>query len=74
LIGRASVPIAEVLAALAEAAGWQGVIDDKDHTGNQPTASAKLTPDEKERLKALARAADLPEWEVVRRAILAWLV
>jgi hypothetical protein len=72
LVGKARVPIAEVLTVLSEEGGWGGVIDEDLH--NCPTAAAKLLPAEKERLVAFAKATGLEEWEIVRRAILAWLV
>ena len=72
IAGRTHLPIADVLTALSHAAGWGGEID-KD-LKDCPTAAAKLLPEEKERLRALAKATGLAEWELVRRAILAWLV
>lgn len=73
VIGKSAVPIEAVLTALAEAAGYQGQIEDSEMPHRQK-AHAPLTDDEKERLKAMARATGLSETEVVRRAILAWLI
>jgi len=73
-VGRMAVPIAEVMTSLAEAAGWQGEIVDEQHHGNMPTAAAKLTENEKARLRAMAKAVNMEESEFVRRAILTWLI
>lgn len=75
LVGRMAVPIAEVMLALSEAAGYGGEIDDDARQQNlMPRAVTNLTPEEKERLGALAKAMNLEEREVVRRAILTWLI
>lgn len=73
LVGRMSVPIAEVLTALAEAAGYGGEIPAEDFVGRHK-AHTPLTDGEKERLVAMAKATGVSETEIVRRAILTWLI
>lgn len=75
-VGNVSVPLTEVISALAMAAGHEGVINPDQHTMDSgATAIARLTPEEKERLKAASKAHDIPEWEMVRQAVLAmWLL
>jgi len=67
------IKIEAVLTALAQAAGYEGVID-ADELPTREKAHAPLTAHEKRRLKAMAEAAGLPETEIVRRAVLAWLI
>lgn len=75
IVGQMRVPVAEVLTALSEAAGWGGEMDEEARkTQGMPRASTNLTEEEKERLVALSKALQLSEWEIVRRAILVWLL
>ena len=72
-VGKAVVPIASVLAAMAECAGAKGAILD---SAEQParTIAGKVTEEEKERLRAAAKAHGIEEWELVRQAVVAmWL-
>jgi len=72
-IGNSRGSIPEMMAALAGASAPLGSLDDA--TGHQcEVATAKLTKGEKDRLTARAKSQNLPEHEVVRRAILAFLV
>lgn len=73
-VGNMTVPLASVIAAMAEAAGAKSVIlDDAERPAK--TIAGKVTDEEKERLKAAAKAHDLEEWELVRRAVVAmWLL
>lgn len=73
-VGSTTVTIAEVVSALAIAAGQGGEIDSNLHaTTSGETAVARLTTEEKDRLKAAAKAHGVTEPELVRRAILAML-
>lgn len=72
-IGKAVVPIASVLAAMAEAAGAKGAILDSPEKPAK-TIAGKVTEEEKERLRAAAKAHGIEEWELVRQAVVAvWL-
>lgn len=71
-IAKTQVPLGEVLAALAEAGGRQGDIPLTDV--NSPSVGARLTHEERERLRAACKAHRLEESEFVRRAILTWLI
>jgi hypothetical protein len=75
-IGKADVSIAEVVAAMSAEAGHEGDIDEDLHAREQgPTATAKLTATEMERLKAAAKAHGLPVGELTRRAVIAmWML
>jgi hypothetical protein len=70
-VANAKIPLADVLAALAEAAGRQG--DILDITGG-PSVGAVVTQEEMDRLRAACKAMRLEEREFVRRAILSWLI
>lgn len=73
-VGKVIVPIATVVAAMAEAAGMKGVLID-DAKYQHKTVAGKVTDEEKDRLKAAAKAHGLEEWEMVRRAVVAmWLL
>ena len=67
-VGRQTVPLASIIAALAEAAGARGVMEDSPENPAH-TIGGKVTAEEKERLRAAAKAHNLPEWEMVRRAV-----
>lgn len=72
-IGKMVVPIATILAAMAEAAGAKGVILDSPEKPAK-TIAGKVTDEEKERLRAAAKAHGIEEWELVRQAVVAmWL-
>lgn len=73
VVGKMRVPIADLLSAIAEAAGHPGdvLVEEGPH---MPHAVAWLTAREKQRLTSLVEAAGLDEREVVRRAILAFLI
>lgn len=73
-IGRYTVPLASVIAALAEAAGAKGEVFDSVEMPAK-TIAGKVTDEEKERLKAAAKAHGMEEWEMVRQAVVAmWLL
>lgn len=70
-IANARIPIGQIMSAVAEAAGRQGdIIGDV----NGPSVGARLTEEERERLRAACKAMRLDEPEFVRRAILTWLI
>lgn len=71
-ISNASAPLADFMAAMAEAAGRQGDIDRRDVNG--PSVGARLTEEERERMRAACKAMRIDEDEFVRRAILTWLI
>jgi len=73
-IGRSTVSIDEVRAAMSEAAGRTGSIDPVRHSETSgKTAVARLTDDERDRLHAAVKAAGIDEGEWMRQAVLAWL-
>lgn len=71
-ISNASAPLADFMAALSEAGGRQGDIGPGDVNG--PSVGARLTEEERERMRAMCKAMRLDEAEFVRRAILTWLI
>jgi hypothetical protein len=71
-ISNTSAPLADFLSAMANAAGRQGDIDRRDVNG--PSVGARLTEEERDRLRAACKAMRLDEAEFVRRAILTWLI
>lgn len=72
-IGNTSAPIATVTAALAEAAGRVGeIVDTEDRPAK--VRGGKFTDDECERIQAAAKSQGIPEWEFIRRCVMAWLV
>jgi hypothetical protein len=71
-ISNTTAPLADFMAAMAEAAGRQGDIDKRDVTG--PSVGARLTEEERDRLRAACKAMRIDEPEFVRRAILTWLI
>lgn len=72
-VGRMAVPLAELLTALAADAGPDKppTADDSDQY-EYATATAKLWTEEKAALKAHAKNLDLPERELVRKALRAY--
>lgn len=73
-IGRMVIPIATIIAAMAEAAGAKGFVIDSA-AAQAKTVTGKVTDEEKERLRSAAKAHGLEEWELVRRAVVAmWLL
>jgi hypothetical protein len=73
-IGKAVIPIATVIAAMAEAAGARGQIIDTPEAPAR-TAGGKFTDEEIERLRAAAKAHGLAEWDLVRQAVVAmWML
>lgn len=73
-VGKMVLPIASILAAMAEAAGAKGMVIDSA-TAPAKTVAGKVTDEEKERLKAAAKAHGLEEWEMVRQAVVAmWML
>ena len=75
-VGNVDVHLAEVVAAMSQAAGHEGAIDEAIHANEQgPTATARLTNTEMERLKGAAKSHNLPIGELVRRAVIAmWML
>ncbi len=73
-IGKATIPLFSVLAAMSEAAGsGMEVIESIDRPAK--TIAAKVTDDEKERIRAAAIAHNLSESELIRKAVAAmWLL
>lgn len=73
-IGKITVPLSTIIAAMAEAAG--GGVEVTESTDRPAkTIAAKVTDEEKERIKAAALAHGISENEVVRRAVIAmWLL
>ena len=73
-VGKVVIPIATVLAAMAEAAGARGVIVDSADTPAK-VIGGKFTDDEVGRLRAAAKAHGLAEWDLVRQAVVAmWML
>ena len=73
-IGNTITPIATVTAALAEAAGCRAgtIVDTPDAPAK--ARAGKFTEDEVERLQAAAKSQGIPEWEFIRRCVMACLV
>lgn len=70
-VGNAEAALADVLDALAAGTGPDRPVP-QDLPDEYRTATAKLHPDEKARLAAACKRANLPEWEVVRKALRAY--
>lgn len=78
-VGNTAVPLESVIAALAEAASGMGITAEelklaKDRGEGVPMASCYLTADEDERLKAICKAKKADRGELVRRAVVAFLL
>lgn len=74
LINRAVIPISSMIAAMAEAAG-SGMEVTESIERPAKTIAAKVTDEEKERVKAAAIAHNLSESELIRKAVAAmWLL
>lgn len=74
-IGNSKATIAQVIAALSEAAGCKGVIDPQKHALEQrESVTGQVTDQEKDRVRAAVKAMGLTESELVRRAVMAILV
>lgn len=73
-IGKMTVAVSAVLAALTEASG--GAVEVTESTDRPArTIAAKVTDEEKERIEAAAKAHDITMQELVRRAVFAmWLI
>lgn len=73
-IGKMTIPLASVIAAMAESGGATSRIVDWA-AAPAKTVSGKVTDDEKERLKAAAKAHGMEEGDMVRQAVIAmWLL
>jgi hypothetical protein len=73
-IGKMTIPLATIISAMAESAGARTEIIDSP-IAPAKTVAGKVTDEEKERLKAAAKAHGIEEWEMVRRAVVAmWLL
>jgi hypothetical protein len=72
-LGKMTIPIATIIAALAEAAGTRGPILDTPEAPAR-VVGGKFTDEERERLRAACKAHGLMEWELVRQAVMAWLL
>ncbi len=80
-VGKAEVPLEEVIAALALAAGDADRVSDADlmadakrHGTGIAVAACHLTADEDERLKAACKARKLDRGEAVRRAVVGMML
>jgi hypothetical protein len=73
-IGKMTVPIATIIAAMAESAGAIGdVFDSPDKPAKH--VGGKFTDDERERLRAAAKSHNLDERDMVRQAVVAmWML
>lgn len=73
-IGKMVVPIATIIAAMAEASGDRGLVIDSVERPAR-TVAGKVTDNEKERLKAAAKAHNMDESEMVRQAVVSmWML
>lgn len=73
-IGKMVVPLSTIIAAMAEAGGATSRIIDWA-SAPAKTVSGKVTDDEKERVKAAAKAHGMEEGDMVRQAVVAmWLL
>lgn len=78
-VGNTTVPLETVIAALAEAAAGLGITAEelqlaKGRGEGVAMASCPLTADEDERLKAICKAKKADRGELVRRAVVAFLL
>jgi len=70
-MGKMTIPIATIIAAMAEAAGARGPIIDTPEAPAK-VIGGKFTDEERDRLRAACKAHGLAEWELVRQAVVAW--
>jgi hypothetical protein len=73
-IGKMTIPIATILAAMAEAAGARGeIIDTPDAPAR--VIGGKFTDEERDRLRAAGKAHNMHESAMVRQAVVAmWML
>lgn len=73
-IGKMTIPIATILAAMAESAGARGEIIDSPEAPAR-VIGGKFTDEERDRLRAAGKAHDLHESAMVRQAVVAmWML
>lgn len=69
-VGKMTIPLADLLSELAAAAGPDH--PPTDVPGEFVAPKTRLTQEESRRLLAVSRAAGLPEWEMIRKALRAF--
>lgn len=69
-VGRMTVRVADLLAELAASAGPE--LPMLVHKEEYVTLRVRLAPEEQKKLAEAARQADLPDWELVRKALRAF--
>lgn len=71
-LGRTSVRVADLLAELAASAGPELPALAQAHKEEYVVLRVRLLPGEQQRLAEAARAAELPDWELARKALRAF--